>query len=110
MPASPALASGGTVLDPLPTTIDTKERRERLGKIATEIRRNVVEMIGRARLGHIGGDLSATDTLATLFFAVLRVDPQAPKDAEAGPIHPQQGPLRGGALFDPRPARLFPDQ
>ena len=37
-------------------------------------------MIGRARAGHIGGDLSATDTLATLFFAVLRVDPQAPKE------------------------------
>ena len=61
-----------------PSTTD--ERRERLRKIATEIRRSVVEMIGRARAGHIGGDLSATDILATLFFAVLRVDPQAPRE------------------------------
>ena len=29
-----------------------------------------------ARSGHIGGDLSATDILTTLFFAVLRVDPR----------------------------------
>ena len=77
MPASPAPASGDTVLDPLPTTIDAEERRERLSKIANEIRRSVVEMIGRARLGHIGGDFSTTDSLTTLFFAVLRVDPTA---------------------------------
>src|SRR3984957_14162114 len=78
--ASPGPASIGTILAPVPTTIDIDERRERLKKIATEIRRNVVEMIGRASAGHIGGDLSATDTLATLFFAVLRVDPQAPRE------------------------------
>ena len=80
LPASSAPASGGTSLDPLPAAVDPAERRDRLGKIATEIRRSVVEMIGRARLGHIGGDLSATDTLATLFFAVLKVDPGAPTD------------------------------
>jgi transketolase len=65
---------------PLPTTIDAAERRERLEEIATEIRRSVVQMISRAKAGHIGGDLSATDSLATLFFAVLRVDPHAPHD------------------------------
>ena len=80
LPASLGPTSGGAILGPLPTTIDPDERRERLSKIATQIRRSVVEMIGRAHAGHIGGDLSATDTLATLFFAVLRVDPQAPRD------------------------------
>jgi transketolase len=35
-------------------------------------------MIGRARLGHIGGDFSVSDILTTLFFSVLRVDPANP--------------------------------
>ena len=87
--ASPGPASRGTILAPLPTAIDIDERRERLRKIATEIRRSVVEMIGRASAGHIGGDLSATDTLATLFFAVLRVDPQAPREPKRDRIHSQ---------------------
>jgi transketolase len=80
LPASTALASAGTILDRLPPTVDAGERRRRLGKIATEIRRSVVQMISRAKAGHIGGDLSTTDVLATLFFAVLHVDPKAPND------------------------------
>jgi transketolase len=58
--------------------MDAAERTERLKQRSTEIRRSVVEMIGRARLGHIGGDFSVTDILATLFFAVLRLDPATP--------------------------------
>jgi transketolase len=37
-------------------------------------------MVHRARVGHPGGDLSATDILITLYFGVLRVDPQQPND------------------------------
>ena len=37
MPASPGLASAPTFLDPLPEGIDAEERRQRLGKIASEI-------------------------------------------------------------------------
>jgi transketolase len=80
LPASSALASGETAFEPLPQAIDSSERCERLSKIAAEIRRNIVETIGRARAGHIGGDLSATDTLTTLFFSVLRINPRAPAD------------------------------
>ena len=80
LPTPSALVSRPTTFDPLAPTLDSSERREKLRKIATEIRRNVVEMISRARAGHIGGDLSATDTLTTLFFAVLRIDPKAPTD------------------------------
>jgi transketolase len=75
-----ALASSEATFDPLAATIDVGERQQRLRKIATQIRRSVVEMIGRARAGHIGGDLSTTDILATLFFAVLRVRPENPTD------------------------------
>jgi len=63
---------------PLPATMDAAERAASLRQTATQIRRSVVQMIGRARLGHIGGDFSTTDILATLFFAVLRLDPRQP--------------------------------
>jgi len=45
---------------------------------ATSIRRRNVRMIHSAGLGHIGGDLSATDILTTLYFAVLRFLPGEP--------------------------------
>src|SRR6516164_4240636 len=63
---------------PLPATMERAKRADCLKEEAIRIRRSVVEMIGRAGMGHVGGDLSATDILATLFFAVLRVDPAAP--------------------------------
>jgi transketolase len=49
-----------------------------LDEMATDVRRSIVMMIDRAQLGHIGGDLSVTDILVTLFGAVLSVDPQNP--------------------------------
>jgi len=39
-------------------------------------------MISRAKLGHIGGDFSVADILATLYGAVLSVDPENPRDPE----------------------------
>lgn len=39
------------------------------------VRRLIVTTIDAARAGHIGGDLSITDVLATLYFGVLRIDP-----------------------------------
>lgn len=79
MTVSPAVAAQkGHFVLPVPATMGRAERAGRLRDEATHIRRSVVDMIGRAGLGHIGGDLSTTDILATLFFAVLRVDPAAP--------------------------------
>src|SRR3954447_6285387 len=51
---------------------------EALAAMATDVRRSVVTMVDRAGLGHIGGDLSVTDILVTLFGAVLDVDPTDP--------------------------------
>jgi transketolase len=76
---SPAPAEQNAHLaTPVAPAAGPAERAARLADEATRIRRSVVEMIGRAGLGHIGGDLSTTDILATLFFAVLRVDPAMP--------------------------------
>src|SRR4051812_28100762 len=59
-------------------------RRERidvagLEAMAADVRRTVVTMVDRAGLGHIGGDLSVTDILVTLFGAVLDVAPADPR-------------------------------
>src|SRR4051794_6102079 len=51
---------------------------EGLAAMATDVRRSVVTMVDRAGVGHIGGDLSVTDILVTLFGAVLDVDPTDP--------------------------------
>ena len=45
---------------------------------AAWMRRRAMEMVHTKKLGHIGGDLSATDILATLFFGVLRYDATRP--------------------------------
>lgn len=49
---------------------------------AKEIRRSIVTTIDAAQQGHIGGDLSVTDILVTLFDAVLDIDPADPTRAD----------------------------
>ncbi|MFF2053480.1 transketolase [Leifsonia sp. NPDC058194] len=54
------------------------ERSELLSETARRTRRRIVRMIGDAGQGHIGGDLSVTDILTTLFAYTMRIDPAAP--------------------------------
>lgn len=60
----------------------TPEKIAELAKRATEVRKNILEMVTAAKSGHPGGSLSAADILVTLYFAVMRVDPHAPADPE----------------------------
>ncbi len=55
------------------------ENVEELQAIARTTRRQIVEMITAAKSGHPGGSLSAVELLVTLFFDVMRHDPQNPK-------------------------------
>ena len=61
---------------------------DRTGTLATIrdnalwMRRRAFAMVHAAQLGHPGGDFSATDILATLFFGVLRYDPADPDKAD----------------------------
>jgi transketolase len=57
---------------------DPGERSARLAVIARHIRRSILTTIGAAKIGHVGGDLSVTDILTTLFFSVLRYHPDDP--------------------------------
>jgi len=52
---------------------------EELRSIAKKVRREIIEMITNAKSGHPGGSLSAVEIVVTLFFDVLRHDPQNPK-------------------------------
>jgi transketolase len=51
-----------------------------LRRQAGRIRIQSLRMVESAGLGHPGGDLSCADILTTLFFAVLRINPQNPTD------------------------------
>jgi transketolase len=50
-----------------------------LQAIATDVRLSILRMIGRAGLGHVGGDLSVTDILTTLYFGVMSIRPEEPR-------------------------------
>ncbi|WP_432665983.1 transketolase [Wukongibacter baidiensis] len=52
---------------------------QELQSIATQIRRDIVEMINAAGSGHPGGSLSSADILAALYFEKMNVDPKNPK-------------------------------
>jgi transketolase len=60
------------------TSASASRRDEILGDRAKETRRSIIEMISRAGQGHVGGDLSVTDILTTLFSSVLNIDPANP--------------------------------
>ena len=49
-----------------------------LAGMAREIRVRILLTIHNAGMGHVGGDLSVTDILATLYGAVLNIDPLDP--------------------------------
>ena len=58
---------------------------------AKEIRRLIVQMIGKAGSGHPGGSLSSTDLVTALFFSVLRHNPKDPKWPERDRFHMSKG-------------------
>ena len=49
-----------------------------IADLARDVRLQVLLTIKYAGMGHIGGDFSVTDILATPFNAVLKVDPKNP--------------------------------
>jgi len=55
---------------------------QEIADLAREIRLQILHTIKGAGMGHIGGDFSVTDILATLFGAVLKVDPKNPNKAD----------------------------
>ncbi len=48
----------------------------KLKEIASQIRRDIIRMVGMAKSGHPGGSLSSTDVVTALFFKVMNHSPQ----------------------------------
>lgn len=46
---------------------------------AEKIRKRLVEVVCKAKAGHIGGGLSSTDVLTALYLNIMNVDPKNPK-------------------------------
>jgi transketolase len=77
-----------------------------IASLARSVRLSDVQMISRAQLGHIGGDFSVTDILATLYGAVLNVDPNNPTDPERDRFILSKGHC-AGALYSTLAHRGF---
>jgi len=58
---------------------------------AKQIRRLIIEMLGRACSGHPGGSLSATDLITALYFSVLRHNPKEPAWPDRDRFHMSKG-------------------
>jgi transketolase len=56
----------------------TVEKLQEMKATAAEARRLIIEAINHAKAGHLGGPLSVTDILVSLYFDVARVDPTRP--------------------------------
>ena len=55
---------------------------ERLKKQALVIRKDILNMIYKAKAGHPGGSLSAADIITALYFHVLNIDPANPDNPD----------------------------
>jgi transketolase len=77
-----------------------------IAELARQVRLSDVRMINRARLGHIGGDFSVADILATLYGGVLNVDPKNPTDPERDRFVLSKGHC-AGALYSTLAHRGF---
>lgn len=58
------------------------QRHRELKQVAIDLRRLVVESVHHAGAGHLGGPMSAAETLVALYFEVLNIDPAKPRDPE----------------------------
>lgn len=75
---------------------------------ANWIRRRSFQMVYEARMGHPGGDMSAADILATLYFGVLCFDPQAPRDPDRDRFVMSKGHCSGAFYSTLAAAGYFP--
>lgn len=49
---------------------------DKLKDIASQVRRDIVRMVGQAGSGHPGGSVGSTDIMTALFFEVMKQDPK----------------------------------
>jgi transketolase len=91
------------------SVVRVRPTAEEIRTAAKAIRRRNVEIIHAAGLGHIGGDLSAADILATLYLGVLNVDPEHPEDPERDRYIQSKGHASGVLYTTLAAAGFIPD-
>lgn len=74
------------------------------------MRRTAFTMVHRARAGHPGGDFSAIDILATLYFGVMRHDPKRPDWAARDRFVMSKGHASGALYAALCAAGYFPEE
>jgi transketolase len=74
------------------------------------IRRKSFTMVYEAQLGHPGGDFSAADILAALYFGVLRYDPRKPADPKRDRFVMSKGHCTGAYYAALAAAGYFPQE
>jgi transketolase len=52
----------------------------RIGRIACDLRADIVKMIGVGKAGHLGGSCSLAEVVAALYFSKMNFDPKAVRD------------------------------
>ena len=74
------------------------------------MRRRAFRMVHEAQLGHPGGDFSAMDILATLYFGVLRHDPKDPRAPGRDRFIMSKGHATGAIYTALAAAGFFPEE
>jgi len=67
------------------------DKIKELEQKAKKIRCLIIEMLAKAKSGHPGGSLSATDLITCLYFSVLRHDPKNPQWPDRDRFHMSKG-------------------
>lgn len=76
---------------------------------ANWVRRRSIRMVFEAGQGHPGGDMSATDILAALYFGVMRFDPAVPADPARDRFVMSKGHCTGALYATLAAAGYFPE-
>lgn len=83
---------------------------ETIKEKAAWMRRSALQMVYDKQLGHIGGDFSATDIIATLLFGVMNYDPKDPRAATRDRFIMSKGHATGALYTGLSAARFFPQE
>ncbi len=89
---------------------DLQQRAAHVAQRANWIRRSALKMIFDAGQGHPGGDLSAADILATLYFEVMRYDASKPNDPGRDRFIMSKGHCTGAFYSVLAGAGFFPEE
>jgi transketolase len=107
--ADPRVAQGHRELRARLVESDDDAKVSALADIARAVRRADLQMINRAKLGHIGGDFSVADILATLYGAVLSIDPEDPSNPERDRFVLSKGHCAGALYSTLAHCGFFPE-